>query len=106
MGARPLDAHGGMVEFLHEDPATGRFAIESRAEVGAVLERNRALRGANDGYSPSRELRRVASIPPIVQLLWIERYGADPLAPGNEALLRRLLNSSEWSHLRTSEGRF
>lgn len=105
MGGRLLDAHGGMVEILHEDPAGGGFAIESRADVTAVLERNRALRAAGDGYSPSRELRHVASIPPVVQLVWIERYGADPLAPGNEALLRRLLNSSEWSHLRTSEGR-
>lgn len=104
MSRRYFDAYGGLTEYFHYDESSGRFAIESVSDVGPQLDRNKNLKTASDGYSPSREFKRVASIPAVVHLLWIERYGVDPLIPGNEDLLRRLLNSSEWMHLRTSEG--
>lgn len=105
MGRVLLDQYAGQREYLHLDAADGSFAIETVGEVAGTLAANAQRRSAGDGYSSSRELRHVASIPPVVQLIWIRRYGADPLAPGNGDLLRRVLNSSEWSLLRTSEGR-
>lgn len=94
----------GMVELVahHGD---GSLALRRWQDVTPALEANKRLACAGDGYSPSRDLRRIASIPTIVQLAWIDRYGVDPLAKGNEGLLRRLLNDPEWRHLRTSPGR-
>jgi hypothetical protein len=83
----------------------GRFALRRSGDVEPVLEANKRALVGGDGYTPSRDLRRIASIPPAVQLLWIERYGVDPLRRGNEDLLRRLLNDPEWMHLRTAHGR-
>jgi hypothetical protein len=83
----------------------GSFAIRRFEDVEPIVERNKALQTAGDGYSATREWRRVASIPVTVQMQWINRYGVDPLAKGNEALLKRLLNDPEWRHLRTSPGR-
>lgn len=86
--------------------ADGSFALQRSQDVEPALEANRRLRAEGDGYSPSRELRRIASIPTVVQFEWIRRYGVDPLARGNEALLRRLLNDPDWRHLRTAPGAF
>lgn len=106
MGRRLIERlWDGASEFLHDESSGSRFAIQTVADVEPVIEANKAATLAGDGYTPSRDLRRVASIPAAVQLVWIERYGADPLAKGNEGLLRRILNDPEWAHLRTSHGR-
>src|SRR5690606_20002967 len=95
----------GAAEFLLYDEAEDRFAVESVADITSVIERNKALFTADDGgWSPTREWRRVASFPPIVIEIFKRRWGADPLARGNEALLRRLLNEPELRHFRTAPG--
>lgn len=105
MARRFLDAYSGMTEHLHADGADRRFAIEYAQDVEPFLDAARARRADGDGYGKSRDLRHVASIPPVVYLAWLKQYGTDPLRPGNEPLLRRILNDSEWSLLRTSSGR-
>lgn len=102
---RFLDNVDGAAEFLLYDEAEDRFAVESVADITSVIERNKALFTADDGgWSPTREWRRVASFPPIVIEIFKRRWGADPLARGNEALLRRLLNEPELRHFRTAPG--
>ncbi|MBX6367953.1 MAG: hypothetical protein IRZ04_08225 [Rhodospirillales bacterium] len=102
---RFLDNVDGAAEFLLYDEAEDRFAVESVADITPVIERNKALFTADDGgWSPTREWRRVASFPPIVIEIFKRRWGADPLARGNEALLRRLLNEPELRHFRTAPG--
>lgn len=103
-GGRLLDTTpDGTSQFLHVED--DRLAVQTVADVTPVIEANKAAAASGDGYTPSRDMRKIASIPPSVQLMWIERYGADPLAKGNETLLRRLLNDPEWMFLRTSPGR-
>ena len=62
----------------------------------------------NDGYTPSRDMRRVASIPAAVRLKWMIEEGWDWMDyHQDEGVARKLaqkLNSSEWSHLRTADG--
>jgi hypothetical protein len=70
--------------------------------INETLDANKNF--LNNGYSPSRDLQHVASIPMAVIGLWIERYGVDPTQKGNEALLARLLNDPEWRDLRTGRG--
>jgi hypothetical protein len=106
MGGRLVEVTpDGVAEYLHVDEAAGTFTVQRLADVEPAIEANKRAMTSGDGYSPARELRRIASIPVTVQLHWIERFGADPLAKGNEAWLRRLLNEPEWRHLRTAPGR-
>lgn len=70
--------------------------------INETLDANKQF--MNNGFSPSRELQHVASIPMAVIGLWIQRYGVDPTQKGHEKLLARLLNDPEWSELRTGRG--
>ena len=70
-----------------------------------MLDTNRKLQNENDGYSKSREVRRVASIPAVVQQEWVLKYGYNPVTATDKTLLRKLLNSYDWAYLRTAPGR-
>jgi hypothetical protein len=95
---------GAVSRFWKPDGAGG-VVIDLRADVGAALDRNRAMATHNDGYSASRELRRVAHIPDIVRLKWLNEEGWDCLAAENSDRLAKKLNDADWRHLRTAEGR-
>lgn len=84
--------------------ATFRSTFTPDFDTNAVLDSNKRFQNTHDGYTPSRDLQHVASIPMSVIMLWIEKYGVDPTVRGNEALLARLLNDPEWSELRTGRG--
>lgn len=98
---RLIERHpDGREEWLHWDPA-GRFHIEHRADLQAHVDWCKAMdTSPAKGWSPTREWKLVASIPPVIQLKWIQLYGADPLKRGNEDLLERVLNDPEWRYLR------
>jgi hypothetical protein len=72
--------------------------------VEPLIERNKALRNMDDGYSPSRELRRVASIPAVIVDQWY-REGFNIFDPENRAELRRRLNDPDNLAWRTAPGR-
>jgi hypothetical protein len=101
----PLGREAGVSRYLHADEKGERFAVEAIADVEPTLERNRAMQSEGDGYSPSREWRRVASIPPIIQLRWKELYGIEAWNRDHWPGVRRLLNDPDWRWLRTSPGR-
>ena len=97
----------GVDHYMIQDGNETRFAAEQ--DVAPILERNKAMATQNDGYSKSRELRRVASIPYGVMLKWLHEDGfwamdADK-DPDIAKKLAEKLNSSEYMYLRTAEGR-
>lgn len=87
------------------DPMTGDLIVHRGEDVEPALELNKALATSGDGYSPSRELRRAASIPMVVIEKWRNELGIDVFNPDHKAAVRRLLNSSEYLYLRTAPGR-
>lgn len=93
----------GIDHYLVEDGDQHRF--ESVQATDHILDQNKRMATHNDGYSQSREMRRVASIPYIVILKWLNEEGWNALDPANADKLAAKLNSSEWAHLRTAEGR-
>jgi hypothetical protein len=106
MTRRLLDATPeGLVEYFHFDEAADRMTIETVHDVTAVIERNKALAAETTGYSPSRELKHVDSIPVAVLHKWRIEDGID-WADRNHwpAVLRKLMDP-EWHFLRTSPGR-
>jgi hypothetical protein len=102
MFSRMLSRRGPVETWYHEQP-DGTFVIETRQDVRPVIERNKALQSAGDGFTPSRDMARVASIPVVVQYEWLKRYGVNVFDRDDEKRVRHLLNDPEWRYLRTSE---
>lgn len=84
---------------------TGDLVVHREADVEPILEHNKALAASGDGYSPSRELRRAASIPMAIVEKWKNELGVDVFNPDHLPAVRRLLNSNEYLYLRTAPGR-
>jgi hypothetical protein len=99
---REIDRHSGLVETFHMDDE-GNIAFQMTADVEPAIEDNKRAISHGDGFTPSRDMVRVASIPIAIQYEWIQKFGVDPLRKENEPLLKRLLNSNEYRYLRTSE---
>lgn len=88
------------------DNEDGSYTVWSTQENDPLLDRNRAMANHNDGWSPTRELRREASIPMGLINKWKQEEGWDPLRPDlyGDKLSRRL-NDIDWMYLRTSPGK-
>ena len=83
-------------------------------DVSSILENNKRLYNQNDGYSPDKGLKRVATIPTIILEIWTKEYHKDQ-NKGNwfelpkevqQKILREKLNSSDYRYFRTASGRF
>lgn len=86
----------------HED---GNITIIEKQDVTDILDRNKAMATHNDGYTPSRDVRRVASLPMILVHKWLVEEGWNALDPKCGDKLKAKLNSSEYLYLRTAPGR-
>jgi hypothetical protein len=81
------------------------FRIESEFDCEPVLDRNKAMANENAGWNRTRDMRRVASIPLIVWLKWLNEEGWDAFDAENGDRLARKLNDPDWAFLRTAPGR-
>ena len=84
---------------------SGGIEVRVSQDVAPALEANKTARNENDGYSKSRELRRVASIPASVGQKWLIEEGWWYQDPANADRLLKKLQDPDWSHLRTADGR-
>lgn len=109
MSLKPLllsDQPGG-VDHYWRDNGDGSGDVVSVQDVGAILDMNKAMANHNDGWSPSKELRRAAFIPNIIRDKWLNEEGWDAYRPdlyGDK--LRQKLNDPDWAYLRTAHWRF
>lgn len=92
------------VAYTWEDTPEGGYVIHGKADHTAILDNNKMLANLNDGYTPSREMRRVASIPMHLIYQWLQEEGWNALNPEHADRLVRKLNSSEYQYLRTAPG--
>lgn len=83
----------------------GTITWAASQDTDPILEANKAKATHNDGYSPTREMRRVASIPFALIAKWLHEEGWDAMNPEHADKLAQKLNSSEYLYLRTAEGR-
>ena len=83
-------------------------------DVKPIIENNKRLYNQNDGYSPYKGLKRIATIPTIILEIWTKEYHKDQ-NKGNwfdlpkdiqQKILREKLNSSDYRYFRTSSGKF
>lgn len=94
-----------MIRTRLEEDSDGSLIVHRLADVEPILELNKALATSGDGYTPSREMRRAASIPFAIVEKWRNELGVDVLNPDHIGAVRRLLNSNEYAFLRTAPGR-
>lgn len=88
-----------------EADSEGHLIIHRVQDVQPILDRNKALFNEGDGYSPSREFRRAASIPNVVIEKWLNEEGINLFDPDHWPAVQAKLNSSEYAYLRTAPGR-
>jgi len=93
----------------HDDESAGQFTIERVQDVEPILDNNkRLLNDGTNGYSKTKDLKRVASIPLVVIEQWMKKDGVNFLSlsgPERQKYLRKKLNDPDNRWLRTSDGR-
>ena len=57
-----------------KDDMEGKIAIKEQVNINPHLQHNKRLLTLNDGYSKTRDLKRVASIPTIALSVWANEY--------------------------------
>ena len=87
----------------------GKLTIHNQQNLNPLMDRNKKLYTQNDGYTASRDMRRIASVPPIILQLWTKEYNGSNnwwALPKEiqKKIMRTKLNSSEFKYFRTSEG--
>ena len=93
-----------------KDEMDGKIVTKEEVNINPHIEHNKRLYNLNDGYSKSRDMKRVASIPTLALSVWAKEYNGD----GNwfalpkevqSKILKTKLNSNEFKYFRTAEGK-
>lgn len=82
----------------------GTCTIRECQDVEPILDQNQALRNHDSGWDAKKEMRRAASIPNVV-LSDFRRRGINLLKPEFQDELKKVLNDSDYSKLRTADWR-
>ena len=110
MSNKIVEQDGLVKTTYHSDDSNKQVVIERNVNYKPIIEHNKKMYTHNDGYSKSRDLKRVASIPTLVLELWTKEYNGT----GNwfalpkeiqQKILKQKLNSSEFQYFRTAPGR-
>lgn len=95
----------GMRRHVSFDESTGLTVVRTTQDVEPILEANKVLYNEDGGgWSPTREMRRVASIPLVVVHKWLQE-GINIFDKNDRRKVLQRLNDPEWRHLRTAPGR-
>ncbi len=103
-----VEKEGLMTTTYHQD--NDKVVIERNIDYKPIVEHNKKLYSQNNGYSKSKDLKRVASIPTLVLEIWSKEYNGNSnwfALPSDvqKKILKKKLNSSEFQFFRTAPGR-
>jgi hypothetical protein len=97
---------GGTTTGAKYDPIDDTLEIVNEQDCEPTIELNKKLYlDGTDGYGPTREWRRVASIPNIILEKWLIEEGIRYWDPEDTHKLAAKLDDPEWSFLRTAPGK-
>jgi len=102
--------HNAGITTRYIQESDGKLTINNQQNVNPLLKRNKELYNQDDGFlSKEREMKRVASIPPLVLQVWAHEYNGSRnwFALPKEIqrkIMRTKLNSSEFRYFRTASG--
>lgn len=105
MAPRHLFTSAAGIRHYWEDNGATKL-VRSFQDIDPILDHNQAMATHNDGYTPSRDMRRVGSIPMALIMKWRNEEGWDPFSPdpGCQAKLRQKLNDLDFLKLRSAPG--
>lgn len=83
---RTSDADEGTVQVSYD-----------QVNLASLLDDNKAAQG---DFDRKGEFWHAARIPPIVEIEWLTKYGVRLNDPNHGPAIKRLLNSSEYAHLK------
>ena len=92
------------------DEMENKIVLKEEVNIDPHLKHNKILLNQDDGYSKSRDLKRVASIPTLALSGWAKEYNGDgnwfalPKEVQNK-ILKTKLNSNEFQYFKTAEGK-
>ena len=94
----------GPIQVHHSNGENG-MTIQTIQNVAPILEANKRERqSGHDGYTPSRDLKKVASIP-LIEVHRLLQKGIDIFNPDDWEKVTSMLDSPDWQAFRTSSGR-
>lgn len=93
-----------MISTRIKEHACGTLEIQRVQDVESILDWNKRQQNDGDGYTPSRDMKKIASIPLVVAEKWLNEEGINIFDPNHKDAVRRKLNSNEYLWLRTSGG--
>lgn len=99
-----LRSSAGIDWYWRDEEGQGATAFAVQ-DVAPILEQNKAMATHNDGYTSSRDMARIASIPLAIVYKWLTEEGWDAFSPDPDCQkkLAAKLDSSDFRYLRTSE---
>lgn len=106
-GEQPWFVSSAGVKYTTEtDQLTGDLIVRGYQDVYEMLELNKAMFTENNGYTPDKSIRRVASIPTLLRNKIMAEEGWDPWQPSKyPERYKRLMNDISYRNLRTAGGR-
>ncbi len=107
---KDISIDGLKKETFSLDEMEKKIVINEEVNIDPHLKHNKRLFNLDDGYSKSRDLKRVASIPTLALSVWAKEYNGDGnwFALPKEVqtkILKTKLNSNEFKYFRTAEGK-
>ena len=94
----------GPVEIFHTDASSGDIVLESVQDVSPILKANQEEFKSGDGYTPSRDLKKVASIP-LIEVHKLLQQGIDIYNADDWSKIAAKLDDPDWLKFRTSPGK-
>ena len=104
------DGFPGVRYNIHDEGLTDKDSVstvETVQDVEPILEANKAAQSMGDGWTPSRDMRRVASIPLVIWEQWIletnGRLHNGMTKRERKRFVERKLKDPEYAFLRTAD---
>lgn len=95
----------GITTWHEYDSSTRETRIHTTfadAQIDAVLDQNHRMANHNDGWSKTKEWRRVGSIPIAIIHHWLVKEGIDVFNKDHWPAVQKKLNSSDFRKLRSA----
>ncbi len=92
------DPNTGLKTWHSYDETEDRTILRYEQDSSSILDQNK--RDLNHGNHKMGDGYLAARIPSIVMMKWLTEYGVDVMDKNHAPAVKRLLNSSEWMHLK------
>jgi hypothetical protein len=97
---------GGTTTGVEYDQGSDQIVIANAQDCEPTIKLNKQLMNdGTDGYGPTREWRRVASIPNVILEKWLVEEGIRYWDPADTHKLAAKLDDPDYAFLRTAPGK-